>query len=123
MVLTKIAPLPLSRLSWLDPNTAKTKRSPSSPCDGRAAYMAPGVTFGRRGAQNWVKMIRDRDHPGRFISRHLEVCLFSYVEELFAERGIEVDPTTLFRWVVRFTPLFTEAARFPPAPPRRSLVC
>ena len=33
------------------------------------------------------------------------------VEELLAERGIEVDHTTLFRWVVRFTPLFVEAAR------------
>ena len=33
------------------------------------------------------------------------------VEELLAERGIEVDHTTLFRWVARFTPLFTEAAR------------
>ena len=33
------------------------------------------------------------------------------VEELLAERGIEVDHTTLFRWVRRFTPLFTEAAR------------
>ena len=33
------------------------------------------------------------------------------VEELLAERGIEVDHTTLFRWVMRFTPLFIEAAR------------
>jgi transposase, IS6 family len=33
------------------------------------------------------------------------------VEELLAERGIEVDHTTLFRWVARFTPLFVEAAR------------
>ena len=33
------------------------------------------------------------------------------VEELLAERGIEVDHTTLFRWVPRFTPLVTEAAR------------
>ena len=33
------------------------------------------------------------------------------VEELLAERGVEVDHTTLVRWVVRFTPLFVEAAR------------
>ena len=33
------------------------------------------------------------------------------VEELLAERGVEVDHTTLFRWVARFTPLFVEAAR------------
>ena len=30
------------------------------------------------------------------------------VEELLAERGIEVDHTTLFRRVAQFTPLFTE---------------
>ena len=35
------------------------------------------------------------------------------VEELLAEGGIdvEVDHATLLRWVARFTPLFTEAAR------------
>jgi transposase-like protein len=33
------------------------------------------------------------------------------VEELLAERGIEVDRVTIYRWVQRFTPLLTEAAR------------
>ena len=33
------------------------------------------------------------------------------LEELLAERGIEVDHVTLFRWVQRFTPLLLEAAR------------
>jgi transposase-like protein len=33
------------------------------------------------------------------------------VEELLAERGIEVDHVSIFRWVVRFTPLLAEAAR------------
>jgi len=33
------------------------------------------------------------------------------VEELLAERGIEVDHVTVYRWVQRFTPLFAEAAR------------
>jgi transposase, IS6 family len=33
------------------------------------------------------------------------------VEELLAERGIEVDHVTVYRWVRRFTPLFFEAAR------------
>jgi len=33
------------------------------------------------------------------------------VEELLAERGIEVDHVTIYRWVQRFTPLLTEAAR------------
>jgi transposase-like protein len=33
------------------------------------------------------------------------------VEELLAERGIQVDHVTIHRWVVRFTPLLAEAAR------------
>jgi IS6 family transposase len=31
-------------------------------------------------------------------------------EELLAERGIEVDHVTIYRWVQRFTPLLAEAA-------------
>ena len=33
------------------------------------------------------------------------------VEELLAERGIEVDHVRVDRWVLRFTPLLAEAAR------------
>ena len=33
------------------------------------------------------------------------------LEEPLAERGIEVDHVTLYRWVQRFTPLLVEAAR------------
>ena len=33
------------------------------------------------------------------------------VEELLAERGIEVDHVTLYRWVQHFTPLVVDAAR------------
>ena len=33
------------------------------------------------------------------------------VEELVAERGVEVDHVTIYRWVQRFTPLLAEAAR------------
>src|SRR5438552_18900843 len=33
------------------------------------------------------------------------------VEELLTERGIEVDHVTVFRWVQRFTPLLSDAAR------------
>jgi transposase-like protein len=32
-------------------------------------------------------------------------------EELLAERGVEVDHVTVYRWVLRFTPLLAEAAR------------
>jgi IS6 family transposase len=33
------------------------------------------------------------------------------LEELLAERGIEVDHVTVFRWLQRFTPLLADAAR------------
>ena len=33
------------------------------------------------------------------------------LEELLAERGLEVDHVTIYRWVQRFTPLFADAAR------------
>ncbi len=33
------------------------------------------------------------------------------VEELVAERGVDVDHVTMYRWVQRFTPAFVEAAR------------
>jgi len=39
------------------------------------------------------------------------------VEELLAERGVEVDHVTVYRWVQRFTPTLAEAAR-----PRRYAV-
>ena len=33
------------------------------------------------------------------------------VEELLAERGVEVDHVSIYRWVQRLTPLFVDAAR------------
>jgi len=33
------------------------------------------------------------------------------VEELLAERGVDVDHTTIYRWVQRFTTLLADAAR------------
>ena len=41
----------------------------------------------------------------------------SDIQELLAERGIEVDHTTIYRWVQRFTPLLADAAR-----PRRHAI-
>ena len=37
---------------------------------------------------------------------------FRDVEELLAERGVDVDHVTVHRWVQRFTPLLADAARF-----------
>jgi transposase-like protein len=39
------------------------------------------------------------------------------VEELLAERGVEVDHVTVYRWVLRFTGLLAEAARPADIPP------
>ena len=39
------------------------------------------------------------------------------VEELLAERGIEVDHVTVYRWVQRFTPLLLDAPGSPDAHP------
>jgi IS6 family transposase len=36
---------------------------------------------------------------------------YRYVEELLAERGVEVDHVSVYRWVLRFTPLLIDAAR------------
>jgi transposase-like protein len=33
------------------------------------------------------------------------------IEELLAERGVEVDHVTIYRWVLRFTPLLADAAQ------------
>jgi IS6 family transposase len=40
------------------------------------------------------------------------------VADLLAERGVEVDHVTVFRWVQRFTPLLADAARFTRHAPR-----
>ena len=34
------------------------------------------------------------------------------IEELMAERGVQVDHVSVFRWVHRFAPLLVDAARF-----------
>ena len=44
---------------------------------------------------------------------YLRYCLsYRDVEELLVERGVEVDHVTVYRWVQRFTPLLSDAARF-----------
>jgi len=40
------------------------------------------------------------------------VIFYRDVEELLAERGIDVDHVTIHRWVWRFAPLLVDAARF-----------
>lgn len=46
------------------------------------------------------------------VRRYLRYGLsYRDLEELLAERGVEVDHVTLFRWVQRFTPLLINAAQ------------
>jgi transposase-like protein len=44
------------------------------------------------------------------------------VEELLAERGVEVDHVTVYRWVQRFSPLLAEARPVLPPLARRPVV-
>jgi transposase, IS6 family len=37
-------------------------------------------------------------------------------EELLTERGVEVDHVTVYRWVLRFTPLLADAANHAATP-------
>jgi transposase-like protein len=51
--------------------------------------------------------------PPEIIVVALRYCLcYRGVEELLAERGVEVDHVTVYRWVQRFAPLLADAARF-----------
>ncbi len=53
-----------------------------------------------------------RPRPASVVRWYLRFALsYRDVEELLAERGIEVDHVTVYRWVQRFTPLLAEAAR------------
>jgi transposase-like protein len=46
------------------------------------------------------------------VRRYLRFGLsYRDVEELLAERGVKVDHVTIYRWVLRFTPLLADAAR------------
>jgi transposase-like protein len=43
---------------------------------------------------------------------YLRFCLsYRDIEELLVERGVEVDHVSVYRWVLRFTPLLADAAR------------
>jgi transposase-like protein len=56
---------------------------------------------------------RGRGRPRRRLRRtgNLRPVPGTDVEELLAERGIEVDHVTIYRWVLWFAPLLAEAAR------------
>jgi transposase-like protein len=62
------------------------------------------------------KITADERFPGELIvlAVRWHLCYrLSYcdVEELLAERGVQVDHVTIYRWVRRFTPILVDAAR------------
>ena len=93
---------------------------------GSVALVVPGPFVGHSGS---VKRCRRRDQPTegssgfagfRFPPEVIVVAVRWYlrfglsyrdVEELLAERGVEVDHVTIYRSVRRFTPMLIDAAR------------
>jgi transposase-like protein len=72
----------------------------------------PGASssLSRVSVVHWVPVPARRDLVG--VRWYLRYGLsYRDVEELLAERGVEVDHVTIYRWVQRFTPLLIEAAR------------
>ena len=93
-------------------------------CIGRARAVAVGTAeeAGRVRRSRAIRPAVDRSTFAGFrfpsevitvaVRWYLRYCLsYRDVEELLAERGVEVDHVTVYRWVQRFTPLFTGAAR------------
>jgi transposase InsO family protein len=84
-----------------------------APCRDRQLHqlLQPPTTL-RQGRQHQPHPLRVNVGP-QATSRITRVHYFwaTSLEELLAERGIEVDHVTLFRWVQRFTPILVDAAR------------
>jgi transposase-like protein len=89
------------------------------PCSGKApigtrpvgpvaARTAPGQSRQIKPKASWPVIPRVRPRPGTAPTSSQS---YRDVEELLAERGIEVDHVTVYRWVQRFTPLLADAAR------------
>jgi IS6 family transposase len=72
------------------------------------ASTAPGQSRQIKPKASWPVIPRVRPDPGRHPTSSQS---YHDVEELLTERGVEVDHVTIYRWVMRFTPLLAEAAR------------
>ena len=89
---------------------------PSSPAPGLAGAGWADASTSRRPSERRAVSVRRVPVPPEVITLAVRWYLrygLSYwdVEELLAERGVDVDHVTVYRWVPRFTPLFAEAAR------------
>ena len=56
--------------------------------DGRPRVKVFGTSFA---SGHWNAAIRDRKHPGMFVRRHLEACVFTYLAEQLRTGDIAVD--------------------------------
>jgi transposase-like protein len=63
-----------------------------------------------RGLPSLASVPTRRDRPRRPLVSALRLS-YPDVEELLTDRGVEVDHVTVYRWVLRFTPLLADAAR------------
>src|SRR5262249_52639451 len=83
-------------------------------CIGRALgrHTAEVISVGRASSQTLAGYRFPREVIGVAVRWYLRYSLsYRDVEELLAERGIEVDHVTVYRWVQTFTPDFIDAAR------------
>jgi len=78
---------------------------------GRAGCAGSGLGRRRRHGDACGRVVRV-PCPALAVRWYLRYGLsYRDLEELLAERGIEVDHVTLYRWVQRFTPLMIDVAR------------
>ena len=86
-------------------------------CGGRVGWSgwrdelssSPGLSGPRYGVQGFPVPARHHRLGGPLVPRYS--LSYRDLEELLAERGVEVDHVSTFRWVQRFTPLLADAAR------------
>ncbi len=81
---------------------------------GRQMYCCSAC--GRRQSERSVSAFCGYRFPDAIIALAVRWYLrfrlsYADVTELLAERGVHVDPSTIFDWVQQFTPLYQEAAR------------
>jgi transposase-like protein len=74
------------------------------------------ATCGRRQTARSGSAFRGYRFPDAIIALAVRWYLrfrlpYADLSELLAERGVYVDPSTIFDWVQRFTPLYEEASR------------
>src|SRR4051794_38015510 len=71
---------------------------------------SPSVCAAAEVGLRWVRVPTGGDHGCSALVPALRAVL-SRLQALLAERGVQIDHVSVYRWVQRFTPLFIDAAR------------